>query len=65
MISVSGKHWEEQNFNKRLTNKIKIENNFSEIVARQIISKNFNEEELHSIDNNLELKNPFTKKKIF
>ena len=51
MISVSGKHWEEQNFNKRLTNKIKIENNFSEIVARQIISKNliFNKNELNLI----------------
>ena len=65
MISVSGKDWSEEKFNKRLTTKIKIENNFSELVARQIVSKNFNDEELYSINNNLELKNPFTKKKDF
>ena len=65
MISVSGKDWEEEEFNKRLTDKIKIENNLSELVARQIVSKNFNNEELYSINNNLELKNPFTKKKDF
>tara|TARA_Y100000768_G_scaffold383107_1_gene364675 strand:+ start:1079 stop:2782 length:1704 start_codon:yes stop_codon:yes gene_type:complete len=65
MKSVSGKDWEEEKFNKRLTNKIKIENNFSELIARQIVTKNFNGEELYSINNNLELKNPFNKKKDF
>ena len=33
MKSVSGNHWEEKKFNKRLTDKIKIEKNFSELVA--------------------------------
>ena len=65
MISVSGKDWEEKKFNKRITDKIKIDNNFSELVARQIVSKNFNADELYLINNNLELKNPFTQKKDF
>ena len=65
MISVSGKYWEEVKFNKRITEKIKLDNNLNELVARQIVSKNFNDEELYSINNNLELKNPFTRKKDF
>ena len=64
-MSVSGKDWEEVKFNKRITDKIKIDNNLHELVARQIVSKKFNEEELYSINNNLELKNPFFKKKDF
>ena len=65
MKSVSGKYWEEEKYNKRITDKIRIENNLSEFVARQIVSKNFDDEELYSINNNLDLKNPFTKKKDF
>ena len=61
MISVSGKDWEEENYNKRLNEKIKIEKNLSELIAKQVITKNFNDEELFSINNNLELKNPFIK----
>lgn len=49
MISVSGKFWEEKKFNKRQTDKIKIENNLSELVAKQIISKNFNDAENFTI----------------
>ena len=65
MRSVSGKYWEEEKFNKRLTNKIKIENNLSELIARQIVTKKFNDDELNSIKHKVELKNPFTKKKDF
>ena len=32
MISVSGKNWEELRFNKRLVEKVKIDNDFSEIL---------------------------------
>ena len=64
-MSVSGKHWEEEKYNKRLTDKIKTENNLSDIVARQIVSKNFTDEELFAVSNDLELKNPFTKKNDF
>ena len=38
-MSVSGKDWEEVKFNKRITDKIKIDNNLFELVARQIVSK--------------------------
>tara|TARA_Y100000992_G_scaffold288820_1_gene242813 strand:- start:630 stop:752 length:123 start_codon:yes stop_codon:yes gene_type:complete len=39
MISVSGNDWAEEKFNNRLTNKIKIENNFSLLLAGHILFK--------------------------
>ncbi len=59
MISVSGKNWEEIKVNKRILDKIKIENNFSDIEAKIIISRNFDQEEIYSINNQLEISNPF------
>jgi len=59
MISVSGKHWEEINVNKRLTEKIKSEQNVSELIAKLIISRNFDETEIYSIKNDVDLLNPF------
>ena len=59
MISVSGKYWEEEQFNKRIIDKIKLENNFSEIVSRLILKNNFDKNEVYSIKNDLELSNPF------
>jgi len=59
MISVSGKKWEEIKVNKRILDKIKIENNFSDIEAKIIISRNFDQEEIYSINNQLEISNPF------
>ena len=59
MISVSGKHWEEINVNKRLIEKIKSEQNISELIAKLIISRNFDETEIYSIRNEVELSNPF------
>ena len=59
MISVSGKHWEEINVNKRLIEKIKSEQNISELIAKLIVSRNFDETEIFSIKNNLDLLNPF------
>ena len=41
MISVSGKYWEEINVNKRLVEKIKSEHNISELIAKLLISRNF------------------------
>ena len=49
MISVSGKHWEEINVNKRLIEKIKSEQNISELITKLIISRNFDETEIYSI----------------
>ena len=65
MISFSGKNWEEEKLNQRLINKIKIENNLNEVIAKQILLKKFNNEEIYSIKNNLLLKNPFIKKLDF
>ncbi|MSP11265.1 MAG: single-stranded-DNA-specific exonuclease RecJ [Pelagibacteraceae bacterium] len=59
MISVSGKNWEETKINKRILDKIKIENNFSEIEAKIIVSRNFDHEEIYSINNQLKISNPF------
>jgi hypothetical protein len=59
MISVSGKHWEEINVNKRLIEKIKSEQNISELIAKLLISRNFDETEIYSIKNKVELSNPF------
>lgn len=59
MISVSGKDWEEIKTNKRNLEKIKIENNFSEIVSKIVIDRNFDEFEIYSITNNIEINNPF------
>ena len=59
MISVSGTYWEEIKFNKRLIDKIKFEQDFNEITARQILFNGFNNEEIFSIKNKLEVKNPF------
>ena len=59
MISVSGKNWEEFTFNKRIIDKIKIENNFSDVVAKIILSRNFDQSEIYSINNEIEINNPF------
>ena len=59
MISVSGKHWEEINVKKRLIEKIKSEQNISELIAKLLISRNFDETEIYSIKNKVDLSNPF------
>ncbi len=59
MISVSGKEWKEKKVNKRLIEKIEQEHNFSKIVSKLIVSRNFDENEIYLIRNNLELSNNF------
>jgi single-stranded-DNA-specific exonuclease len=59
MISVSGKKWKEHSTNKNLIEKLKQDHNFSEILSKLIISRNFNEEEIFSIENSLHIKNVF------
>jgi len=59
MISVSGKNWEEINVNKRLIEKVKSEQNISELISKLLISRNFDENEIYSINNIVELSNPF------
>ena len=59
MISVSGKKWEEKKINNRLVEKIQIENNFSNILSKLIISRNFDESEIYLIENDLKFSNIF------
>ena len=59
MISVSGKHWEEINVNERLIEKIKSELNISKLIAKLIIYRNFDETEIYTIKNDVNLLNPF------
>ena len=59
MISISGKMWEQKKTNKNLIEKIKQDYNFTDILSRLVISRKFDQSELSTIDNNLELNNIF------
>ena len=65
MISVSGKKWEEKKTNKNSIEKLKQDYNFSDILSKLVISKEFDTTELSSIDNNLDLNNVFLKNNDF
>jgi single-stranded-DNA-specific exonuclease len=59
MISVSGKKWIERKVNKNLIEKIKQDLQYSEILSRLIVSRNFNTIEINNIDNDLRIINIF------
>ncbi len=59
MISVSGRKWKEEKVNKKIVEKIEQEYNFSKIISKLIVSRNFDKEEIYSINNNLKLLNFF------
>ena len=65
MISVSGKKWVQKKFNKNIIEKLKQDYNFSEILSKLIVSRNFNESEIHTIENHLSLINVFINNKDF
>jgi single-stranded-DNA-specific exonuclease len=65
MISVSGRNWEQKKTNKNLIEKLKQDYDFSEIVSKLIISREFDHTELSSIDNKIYLNNIFQKNKDF
>ncbi len=65
MKSISGKYWEEIKTEKRLVDKVKVDHNLNTFQAKLIIDRNFTEEELLSISNNISLKNPFLKTNDF
>ena len=65
MISVSGKEWQEKKINSRLAQKLKIDHNFSIILSKLIISRNFDETEIYLIKNELRLKNIFKNNEDF
>ncbi len=65
MKSISGKNWEEIFVNKRLIEKAKIDNNFNDIQAKLIVSRHFSKEEIYSINNQINISNPFMNNKDF
>ena len=59
MISVSGNIWEEIKYNKQLSQKIKQDYKFNDILSKLIINRKFNREEIYSINNKIDIINPF------
>jgi len=59
MISVCGKNWVERKVNKNSVEKIKQDYKFNEILSKLIVSRNFDEDEIISINNDLEIINIF------
>ena len=59
MISVTGKEWMEKKINKNSIEKLKQDHNFSEILSKLIISRNFDQNEIDTIENDLDLTNVF------
>jgi len=59
IISVSGKKWQEKKINPQLLDKIQQDYNFSKILSKLIISRKFDEYEIHLIEKDLKLSNVF------
>ena len=51
MISVSGRNWLEKKVNAKIVEKIQQDHNFSQILSKLIVSRNFDQDEIHLIDN--------------
>jgi len=65
MISVSGKKWVEKKINQNLIDKLKQDFNFSDILSRLIISRKFDDDEIATVDTDLNLNNVFLNNKDF
>ena len=65
MISVSGKKWEQKKINQNIVDKLKQEHDFSEILSRLIISRKFDNDEIETINTDLDLNNVFLDNKDF
>jgi single-stranded-DNA-specific exonuclease len=65
MISVSGKKWEQKKINQNLVDKLKQDYNFSDILSRLIISRKFEEDEIATINTDLDLNNVFLNNEDF
>jgi len=65
MISVSGKKWEEKKINQNLVDKLKQDYAFNDILSRLIISRKFDNDEIASLNTDLDLNNVFLKNKDF
>ena len=65
MISVSGRNWKLIKTNKNSVEKLKQDYKFSDIISKLIITRNFDETELNSINNHLQFNNVFLKNEDF
>jgi len=65
MISVSGKRWEQKKINQNLVDKLKQDFNFSDILSRLIISRKFDDDEIATINTDLDLNNVFLNNEDF
>ena len=61
MISVSGKTWAQKKTNNNLTEKLKQNFNFNDILSKLVVTRKFDETELNTINNTLSLNNVFFK----
>ena len=51
MISISNREWSERKYNENLVNKCSQDNNFSQILSKLIITRNFIDDEIYTINN--------------
>ena len=65
MISISGKKWEQKKINQNLVDKLKQDFNFSDILSRLIISRKFEDDEIATINTDLDLNNVFLNNEDF
>jgi single-stranded-DNA-specific exonuclease len=65
MISVLGKKWEQKKINQNLVDKLKQDFNFNDILSRLIISRKFDDDEIATINTDLNLNNVFLNNKDF
>ena len=65
MISVSGKKWEQKKINQNLVDKLKQDFNFSDILSRLIVSRKFEDDEITTINTDLDLNNVFLNNEDF
>lgn len=65
MISISGNIWKEIRFNRQISQKIKQDYKFSVVLSNLITHKKFNKEEIYTIENDIDLINPFIRDKDF
>jgi single-stranded-DNA-specific exonuclease len=65
MISISGKKWEQKKISQNLVDKLKQDFNFSDILSRLIVSRKFDDEEIATVNADLNLNNIFLNNKDF
>ena len=59
MISISGKKWDERKIDQKNIDKIKQDHDFSEILSKLIITRNFDDDEIYTISNQINISNVF------